>query len=108
MGLIFRGEGRKTHSLWFELLANYGLVGLGLFLLLLAGAALSIANASKMAKAHGDEQLARLLIAFGGGMLGYFCAMTFMHEVLPRALWLMVTLGLESSFLVALRFRKVT
>ena len=97
LGLIFRGEDRSAHSLYLELLAEIGLVGLGAFLLILIAAGLSVARAVRIARDRGEPRLARHYAAFGAGLAAYLTAMVFLHDSYPRFLLLTIGLGVELS-----------
>ena len=104
LGLIFRGEGRSTHSLYLEFLAEQGLVGLGLVLCILGAAAVSIVSAVKELRRLGEERMARHMTAFGAALGGYLFGMTFLHDSFPRFLWFVIALGLEARFFVAYHY----
>lgn len=96
-GLIFRGEGRSAHSLYLEFLAEQGVVGLGLFLIILALGARNIIRGVAHARRTGDSELAGLLGAFGAGLAAYLMAMAFLHDSFPRFLWLVIALAVEAA-----------
>ncbi|MBE9636663.1 O-antigen ligase family protein [Salipiger mangrovisoli] len=99
-GLIFRGEGRATHSLYLEFLTEQGLVGLLVFLGIAALGVVNYFRGAALARRLGDELMARRLIAFCGGFVGYLAAMTFLQDAYPRFLWYMVSLSAESYMIV--------
>lgn len=103
LGLIFRGEGRSTHSLYLEVLTEQGLLGLMYFLLMIGFAAAGIVVAYRQARAAGDLRLASHMVAFGAGLAGYLAGMTLLHDAYPRFLWIVIVLGIESGRLVRLR-----
>ena len=103
LGLIFRGEGRSAHSLYLEILAEQGLVGLLLFLAVIGAGALGIASAAAQAGAAGHERLSRHVVAFGAGLSGYLVAMAFLHDAYPRFLWIVIVVAVELSVIVRLR-----
>ncbi len=102
-GLIFRGEGRSAHSLYLEIMAENGLVGLIYFLTILFLAALGLISAYKFAKAHGQVRLALLFVAFGAGLSGYLTGMVLLHDAYPRFLWIVILLAVEAGRIAALR-----
>ncbi|ANT60663.1 hypothetical protein AYJ57_09970 [Salipiger sp. CCB-MM3] len=112
-GLIFRGEGRATHSLYLEFLTEQGIVGLLVFLGFAAFGAVNFFRSAALARSCGDELMARRLIAYCGAFVGYLAAMTFLQDSIPRFLWFVTSLAVESYMITrciyadhpALRFR---
>ncbi|WP_226624679.1 O-antigen ligase family protein [Alloyangia pacifica] len=112
-GLIFRGEGRATHSLYLEFLTEQGLIGLVLFLAFAFFGAVSFFRSAAIARSAGDELMARRMIAFCSAFVGYMAAMTFLQDGIPRFLWYVVSLAAESYMIMrciyadhpALKFR---
>ncbi|GAD56227.1 O-antigen ligase family protein [Limimaricola cinnabarinus] len=103
LGLIFRGEGRSTHSLYLEILAEQGLAGILLLSVILIVAARSIFMAVRLARMANDDRLARHIVAFGAGCAGYLMAMTFLQDSFPRFLWLVIALALEMQHILQTR-----
>lgn len=99
-GLIFRGEGRATHSLYLEFLTEQGLVGLLIFLSIAAFGAFSLLKGAALARSLGDELMYRRLVAFCAAFVGYLAAMTFLQDSIPRFLWFVVSLAAESYMIV--------
>ncbi|CUH77804.1 putative O-glycosylation ligase, exosortase A-associated [Tritonibacter multivorans] len=99
-GLIFRGEGRSTHSLYLEVLTEQGLIGLMFFLGFLAAAARGVWRANRIAHAAGDRRLALQMAAFGAGLLGYLTGMAFLHDAYPRFLWIVLVMAIEADGVV--------
>lgn len=106
LGLIFRGEGRSTHSLYLEFLAEQGLIGLGIFIGFLGIAATNIIRAVKLSRMAGNERLARHMSAFGAGIAGYLFAMIFLQDSFPRFLWFVIALAIEAKMIVLYHQRK--
>ncbi len=104
-GLIFRGEGRSAHSLYLEVLAENGLVGLLYFLSILFLAALGLISAYKYARAHGQVRFALLFVAFGAGLAGYLTGMVLLHDAYPTFLWIVILLAVEAGRIAELRLR---
>lgn len=95
LGLIFRGEGRSAHSLYLEQLAEVGVIGLAVFLLMIFVGALSTIRAVRIAQDAGARHYARHYAAFGAAMASYLAAMVFLHDSYPRFLLLMIGLSVE-------------
>ena len=96
-GLIFRGEGRSTHSLYLEVLTEQGLIGLIFFLGMLGAAARGVWRANRIAHKAGNRRLALQMAAFGAGLLGYLTGMAFLHDAYPRFLWIVVVMAIEAD-----------
>lgn len=94
LDLIFRGEGRSAHSLYLEIAAEFGLLGLTLFGLMLLGSARGVLRAMAMFRQAGDRRGAAEVAAFGVGLAGYFLAMVFLHNAFPRIMWTALGIGL--------------
>ena len=106
--MIFRGEGRSTHSLYLEILSEQGLVGLMYFLGMISVAISGISSAARQFRRAGDARMAKHFAAFGAGLAGYLAGMTLLHEVYPRFLWIVIILGIESGRIATLRIRART
>lgn len=106
MGLIFRGEGRSTHSLYLEILAEQGILGLLYFVLILWCAAVGIVGAYQHARAHRNFRLASLYVAFGAGLAGYLTGMALLHDAYPRFLWILMALAIEAGRIAQLNFEQ--
>jgi putative inorganic carbon (HCO3(-)) transporter len=87
LNLIFRGEGRSAHSLYLEILAETGLLGLGVMLAIVTRALFGTWSAMRIYAAGGDSRAAQRWAAFGAGVFGYLIAMIFLHDSYPRLFW---------------------
>lgn len=94
LGLIFRGEGRSAHSLYLEILAETGLVGLTAFLLMVFAAATGVLESIRRLRDAGLNRLARQHATFGIGLVGYLVAMIFLHDSYPRLLYTLLAIGI--------------
>lgn len=95
LGLKFRnGQDRSAHSLYLEVLAEMGIVGLTCFLGVLAAAGRGILRAMTMAGASGLGRLRARHACIGIGMAGYLVCMAFLHDAYPRMMWMMIAIAI--------------
>ncbi|MGL4239265.1 O-antigen ligase family protein [Tabrizicola sp.] len=97
LGLVFRGEGRSAHSLYLETLAELGLVGLALLLVVLTLALITPFRAAARLAASGAGAEAMELRGFVIGLLAMLLARIFLHDAHPTLLWLAVAIGLAAD-----------
>jgi len=89
LGLAPTATERAAHSLYIEVAAETGLLGLSVFLVLLGTMAKNIINSWKKLRGTRDD-LARMVAAIGAGIFGYLTASIFIHSAYPRYFWLLV------------------
>ncbi|KUJ78164.1 hypothetical protein AVO45_09455 [Ruegeria marisrubri] len=106
MGLMFRGEGRSTHSLYLEVLAEQGILGLLYFLFIIWCAAVGLLGAYQQAKTHRNKRLENLYLALGAGLAGYLTGMALLHDAYPRFLWILIALAIEAGRIAQLNFER--
>ncbi len=94
LDLIFRGQGRSAHSLYLEIAAEFGLLGLTLFGVILLGSARGVLRAMAVFRRAGDRRGEAEVAAFGVGLAGYFLAMVFLHDAFPRIMLIALGTGL--------------
>ena len=94
LGLIFRGRDRSPHSLYLEVLSEFGLVGFLLFMTAIALAARGVLRAMAMLRARGEMRLRALCAAFGMALAGHLAAMAFLHGPGARPLWMLLAIGI--------------
>jgi O-antigen ligase len=93
LGLDARREERQAHSLYLEVAAETGLIGLGAFGMLLVAAIAGPWRArSQIAGGDddGNEDAARFVAAFGIALFGYLAGSIFLHLSYPRYFWLLL------------------
>ncbi len=100
LGTELRGGVRQAHSLYLEIAAERGLVGLTAFLALLGLAACNVWNARRHAIAMNNPDLSSLVTGVGMATCTLLTAMIFLHDAYPRMLWLAIALCLVMSALV--------
>lgn len=92
-GLMARGADREAHSLYLELLAERGLVGVAFFAALVGSAFMCIRSGVRRMWIAGHASEAHLAGAFGIGILGYLVAAIFLHDDYFRGFWLALALA---------------
>lgn len=95
-----RGEARPAHSLYLEIAAERGIVGLLSFLTLIALVAGMAARGWREAVALGQPAAASMIAGLAVGFGAYLVAGIFLHDAFPRYFWLMIGLFLAVPGLV--------
>lgn len=93
VGLDARHEERQAHSLYLEVAAESGLVGIVVFCSMLLYAAVGPWRARWRLLAQGDVDSAHLMAALGVSFVGYLVGSLFLHLSYPRYFWLMLGLA---------------
>jgi len=88
-----RREERQAHSLYLEVAAENGALGLAVFGGLLAYALLGIHRAREGFRSEGEADLAHRITALGIGLAGYLLGSVFLHLSYPRFFWVWVGLA---------------
>jgi putative inorganic carbon (HCO3(-)) transporter len=94
LGLDPRRTERSAHSLYLEILAEQGLVGMFFFGLVLTTVFKSLAKGQKIFHKIAMHDYADLVLAVQVGFVGYLSAAVFIHGAFPRNLWLLIGIGL--------------
>jgi putative inorganic carbon (HCO3(-)) transporter len=95
LALDGRREERQSHSLYLEVAAETGMVGLLAFGVLLAAALASVQQARTAFDRNDLTQDAQMATAFGIALLGYLVASIFLHLTYPRYFWLILGIALS-------------
>lgn len=101
IGLDPRREDRAPHSLYVEVGAETGLVGLTVFGMLLWGVFGRMHRSRQALAASGLIGLGEIVAALSVGILGYLAAAVFLHAAYPRFFWLLVGIALATPRIVA-------
>jgi hypothetical protein len=103
--MLLGGETRRinlsAHSIFLEVAAERGLVGVIAFLGLLGAAAGGLLRAHRMISSAQSVEEASLVAAFGCGLLGYLAALLFLHDAFPQFFWLAMTFAIAMPRIVA-------
>jgi len=96
VGLDARHEERQAHSLYLEVAAESGLLGIVVFSSMLLYAAVGPWRARRRLLAQGDVDSAHLMAGLGVAFFGYLVGSLFLHLSYPRYFWLMLGLALAA------------
>lgn len=96
LGLFFRGEGRSTHSFYFEAAAEEGIVGLTLQLSCIAAALLGLRRATRIYTLADRSEDAMTVTLFTLGLLAYLVAMVFLHAAYPQVVFTYIAIGISA------------
>jgi O-antigen ligase len=94
LGMDFRSEDRHAHSLYLEVAAETGLLGLFSFALLLWGVFRSVRKAQHALSKKDLASVSTMIVAFAFGFIGYLTSALFIHSAYPRNFWLLVGIAL--------------
>jgi putative inorganic carbon (hco3(-)) transporter len=94
LGVDVRSETRQAHSLYLEIAAETGMLGIFSFGALLYTIFTGIRRASKNLTYTGLASLAKMVTAYAVGFGGYLMAAAFIHMSYPRNFWLLVGIAL--------------
>ncbi len=94
VGLETRREPRAPHSLYLEVLAELGFLGIVTFGALLWNMWQSIYLSQKRFRRYRFYQYQTLTTALGVGLMGYLTGAIFLHAAYPRFFWLLVGMTL--------------
>lgn len=91
-----RREERQAHSLYLEVVAETGLLGLAAFGALVGYALSSVWVARKAHARAGRWRAAQTATAFGLAFFGYLVGSVFLHMTYPRYFWLLVGIAIAA------------
>ncbi len=100
IGLDGRREERQAHSLYLEVAAETGIVGLVVFAALVGVALKTALRARAESRQAGDAATARAIEALLLSLLGYLAGSLFLHLTYPRYFWLLLAITYATSALL--------
>jgi putative inorganic carbon (HCO3(-)) transporter len=93
--LMNRGENRNAHSLYLQIAAERGLVGLISFGALLWFMVKSLKQAKHKFEQAGRYDYGNLVTGFGIGLFGFLVSSLFLHESYPKYFWILIGIALS-------------
>jgi O-antigen ligase len=96
-----RREERQAHSLYLEVAAETGLLGIAAFGVLIVYAMASVLRARVVLLDAGREREAQAATAFAIALFGYLAGSVFLHLSYPRYFWLLMGIALAARGTVA-------
>lgn len=94
LGIDKRREARSAHSLYIEVAAELGLVGLTVFFSLLYFTFKGLLDSIRDFQEIGKDQLASMTAALAIGLITYLSAAMFLHDAYPRYFWVLIGISL--------------
>jgi putative inorganic carbon (HCO3(-)) transporter len=95
LGIDTRSEVRQAHSLYLEIAAETGLLGLFSFMLLLWVIFRSLWSAQRSLAQRGLTFVSNIVAAYTFGFMGYLIAAIFIHSAYPRNFWVLAGIALS-------------
>jgi O-antigen ligase len=94
LGLDGRSEERQAHSLYLEVAAETGLVGVAAFAGVLAYPIVGMRRTHSALRRGGRARDAQRVAAFGFALFAYLVGSLFLHLSYPRYLWLLLGIAI--------------
>lgn len=95
LGIDLRAEERQAHSLYLEVAAETGLLGVFSFGLLLWLGGKMIWKAQLSLTGSGLTSISNMVMSYALGFVGYLTAAIFIHQAYPRNFWILVGIALS-------------
>ena len=94
LGLDPRLENRSPHSLYVEIAAEQGLVGIFIFSFLIFSVFRGLSRSRKIFEELGELRMLNMAMAVTISMIGYLVSSTFIHSSYPRPFWVLFGMAL--------------
>ena len=94
LGIDPRLENRSPHSLYVEIAAEQGLVGIFIFSFLIFSVFRGLFRSRKIFEELGELRMLNMAMAVTISMTGYLVSSTFIHSSYPRPFWVLVGMAL--------------
>ncbi|MGZ9166332.1 MAG: O-antigen ligase family protein, partial [Anaerolineales bacterium] len=90
LGIEVRRDPRSAHSLYLEVAAERGLLGLAVFFAILSSVYWSLWHAEKRYLLLGMKSYANMTVALAGGLTAYLTAALFLHDSYIRYFFVLI------------------
>jgi O-antigen ligase len=100
LGIDHRATERDAHSLYLEVIAETGIIGITLFILIIVVVFRELNRATRLAKRIDRDDLITWIAGIRYGLMGYLLGSIFLHGVTIRYLWLIMGFALVSAVMV--------
>ena len=100
VGLAPSASARSPHNLYLEVVAETGILGLSVFMVMIWYAIRSIMFARKTFMGNKQFEYANLVTGFAVGFAGYLVAALFVHAAFPRYFYLLIGIAYSLPFIV--------
>lgn len=98
LGLDTRGQERSAHSLYLEIAAETGLIGIIAFGLILVTAFQHLYLANQIFLENGQRDYSYITWALGVGLVGYLTGSLFLHLSYARYFWMLIGLVIATRY----------
>lgn len=93
LGLDTRATERSAHSLYLEVAAESGIVGIIVFAMIFVILFRDLWRAYKEFRSQGNSDYAHMSVAISLSIIGYLIGSIFLHLAYPRYFWLWIGIG---------------
>jgi putative inorganic carbon (hco3(-)) transporter len=108
LGLRQLGKNRRAHSMYFELAADVGIIGLCAFLGIVVATMVQLRRMARFWLAQGREDLAVLAQAYLMALVAYLSAAIFLQLSFQRYYWFLIALANATIWMLRREARQVT
>lgn len=100
-------EQRNAHSLYLEVAAEHGIIGLCIVGAIIVIVLRSLQQARRWFAASGEQYMAELSVALLIGFSGFLVSAIFLHNDYPDFFWTQVVLAVATALIAANEYRRV-
>jgi putative inorganic carbon (HCO3(-)) transporter len=102
-----RGTDRAAHSLYLEICAERGLLGLSVYLAMIWYIFSRVLKSAKRLRAAGLTSYEHMVLSYGYSLLGYLITGVFLHELL-RFVWVIMGICLSTPAIASYEIRRAS
>ena len=97
LGLALVATEREAHNLYLEVLAETGIIGFSIFLLIMGSCIQAMRKVRALFERHEFYDYAGMTVGYMGGFAAYFFAAFFIHNAFPRYFYLLLGIAFALS-----------